>query len=182
MGLASLNPSSSTVAASPPSASKSQASFYLNTPSTLSAETNRVVSAQHPQVVNTVRSQGEPRLIFETSDSRRGLDDWELEDFVLVATIEGSLYALDRHSGATKWVLEGGGPAVQAVGKSHYDPDPLNSTNGSWKTTERQPRWIVQPVEGGQLFVFDSEFGVLVVPFPSDLTELGIADDNQAIG
>jgi serine/threonine-protein kinase/endoribonuclease IRE1 len=161
MGLASLNPS--TTAAASPAVPKSQPSFYLNKPSTLSAETNKAI-AQHPQVVNTVRSSAEPRLIFDASDSRRGLDDWELEDFVLVATIEGSLYALDRQSGATKWVLEGGGPAVEAVGKSHSDPEPVNSTKGSWKNTEQQPRWIVQPVEGGQLFLFDSEFGVLVLP------------------
>jgi hypothetical protein len=157
MGLASMNPST----AASPTTSKSQTSFYLNRPSTLSTETNKAI-AQRPQVVNTARSPIEHRLIFDTSDSRRRLDDWELEDFVLVATIEGSLYALDRQSGATKWVLEGGGPAVQAVGKSHADPDFVNSTKGSWKNT-KPPRWIVQPVEGGQLFLFDSEFGVLVL-------------------
>jgi hypothetical protein len=161
MGLASLNPSSSTVAS--PTTSKSQTSFYLNRPSTLSTETNKAI-AQRAQVVNTTQPPAEHRLIFDTSDSRRGLDDWELEDFVLIATIEGSLYALDRQSGATKWVLEGGGPAVQAVGKSHSDPDLVNSTTGSSKDT-KQPRWIVQPVEGGQLFLFDSEFGVLVLQY-----------------
>jgi hypothetical protein len=177
MGLASLNPSAT--AAASPAVPKSQTAFYLNRPSTLSAETHKAI-AQHPQVVNTARSPAEPRLIFDASDSRRGLDDWELEDFVLVATIEGSLYALDRQSGATKWVLEGGVPAVQAVGKRHFDPEPLNSTNGSWKSTEQQPRWIVQPVEGGQLFLFDSEFGVLVLLFSPRFNCLGIAHDHQA--
>jgi hypothetical protein len=29
---------------------------------------------------------------------------------------------------------------------------------------EREPRWIVQPVDGGQLYLFDKELGVLVSP------------------
>lgn len=110
----------------------------------------------------------EHKLIFDTSDARRSLDDWELEDYVLVATIEGSLYALDRRTGATRWVLEGGGPAVRSMGNENIDTESVNTTKKAWK--EQQPRWIVQPVEGGQLFLFDPEFGVLVHPIMEMLT------------
>jgi hypothetical protein len=98
----------------------------------------------------------EHRLIFDSSDSRRPLEDWLLEDYVLVATVEGSLYALDRYSGATKWVLKGDGAAVRSVG---------NITRGSWREhgQPQSPRWIVQPAEGGQLFLFEPQFGVVVV-------------------
>lgn len=104
------------------------------------------------------RGPTENKLIFDSSDLRRGLDDWALEDYVLVATIEGNLYALDRYSGATKWILEGDGAAVRATG-TKYDG---NTTEDTWTNNDTQPRWIVQPVEGGQLFLFDEQFGVLV--------------------
>ena len=103
--------------------------------------------------------------MFDAYDSRRALDDWELEDYVLVATIEGSLYALDRKTGATRWKLDGNEPAVRS-GNSGGDAEVGNNTEGNWAGGEQQPRWIVQPVEGGQLFLFDPEYGVLVISSP----------------
>jgi hypothetical protein len=159
MGMAALHPSPSSATARPnPKVSSSKSrSFYINKPS---GEPNKAVAAPRPTLIHQQRSQSEHKLIFDVSDSRRALDDWELEDYVLVATIEGSLYALDRQSGATKWVLEGGGPAVQSLAEMAGS---MNNTKGPWSNTEQQPRWIVQPVEGGQLFLFDEEFGVLVL-------------------
>lgn len=100
----------------------------------------------------------ENKLIFGGSNAKKTLDSWDLEDYVLVATVEGSLYALDRYSGAQKWVLEGHGPAVRSKGTNYNG---VNTTDHP-DSTEKQPKWIVQPVEGGQLFLFDSDFGVLV--------------------
>ena len=172
MGLAAIQSSSSstTAAARPPppppplnpssiADSQTTRTFYSNNPTIV---TNGAIAAGRPQVIQAPRPAVEHRLIFDTTDARGTLDDWELEDYVLVATIEGSLYALDRQSGATKWVLEGGEPAVRSMGNNPVDPDLANTTQGSWKTKEQQPRWIVQPVEGGQLFLFEPEFGVLV--------------------
>src|SRR5271170_5624979 len=162
MGLAAIQPSPSSAAAvsSPPQQTpiKPQQQFYINKPS---SNNNADIAPSRQQQIAS-RGGGEHKLIFDTSDSRRALDDWELEDYVLVATIEGNLYALDRYSGATKWVLEGKEPAVRSVGNKHSS-DAVNTTKEPWKDTEeQQPRWIVQPVEGGQLFLFDLEFGVLV--------------------
>lgn len=84
---------------------------------------------------------------------------------MLVATIEGDLFALDRYSGATKWVLDGNGAAVQSRHLKNEAAEPSNSSNAHTEPIvdkDQQPRWIVQPVEGGQLFLFDEEFGVLV--------------------
>jgi hypothetical protein len=159
MGLAAIQPSPSSAAAISHATPNTQSTFYINKPSINNADV--APRQQHPQQI-TARASGEHKLIFDASDSRRALDDWELEDYVLVATIEGSLHALDRYSGATKWVLDGKEPAVRSVGNKHLS-DPVNTTKESWKDTEeQQPRWIVQPVEGGQLFLFDPEFGVLV--------------------
>ena len=159
MGLAAIQPSLSSAAAISHATPKTQSTFYINKPSINNAEV--APRQQEPQQI-TPRASGEHKLIFDTSDSRRALDDWELEDYVLVATIEGNLYALDRYSGATKWVLEGKEPAVRSVGNKYFS-DAVNTTKEPWKDAEEQkPIWIVQPVEGGQLFLFDPEFGVLV--------------------
>ena len=154
MGLVAIRPPSSSAAAIS-SNPNLPSTFYINKPST-----NNGVIAAKPQIVP--RAPVEHKLIFDASDSRRGLDDWELEDYVLVATIEGTLYALDRYSGATKWVLEGDGPAVRSARSTYFDPGSVNNTQDTWGNKEQQLKWIVQPVEGGQLFLFDPEFGVLV--------------------
>lgn len=173
MGLAAIQSSSTsaTAAAVPPPRNDpssllaqqyqpSTRTFRSNDPTVIA---NGAIAAARPQPIQqAARPAVEHRLIFDTSDTRGTLDDWELEDYVLVATIEGSLYALDRQSGATKWVLEGGEPAVRSVVNTPVDPDLVNTTQGSWKNKEQQPRWIVQPVEGGQLFLFEPDFGVLV--------------------
>ena len=144
-----------------------QNTFYINKPAN-SANREVIARGGSPAQPAPPRLQAERRLVFDTSDSRTGLDDWVLEDYVLVATIEGNLYALDRYSGATRWVLDGQGAAVQAVG-TRYSSDPVNTTNEH----SSSPRWIVQPVEGGQLFLFDQEFGVVVrSPLPHALSIL----------
>lgn len=164
MGLAAIQPSPSSAAAishhsfhSYSPTTKPQLPFYINKPST---DDNGGIAPRVQQQVP--RAPAEHKLIFDTSDSRRALDDWELEDYVLVATIEGRLFALDRYSGATKWVLEGDGAAVRSVGNKYFS-EPMNKTRAPLiSTEEQQPKWIVQPVEGGQLFLFDSESGVIV--------------------
>lgn len=100
---------------------------------------------------------------------------------MLVATIEGDLFALDRYSGATKWVLDGNGAAVQSRYLQNEAPEPTNSSNAQpdpIAEKDQQPRWIVQPVEGGQLFLFDEEFGVLVTQPSNTYNDVGTSIDN----
>ena len=155
----------STAASASPSSVKQPLTFYVNKPSASISESDRAIATNVRTGRGAAGAQSERKLVFDAYDSRRALHDWELEDYVLVATIEGSLYALDRQTGATKWKLEGNEPAVRTVGNSRGDPDLSNNTEGSWTGGEQQPKWIVQPVEGGQLFLFDPEFGVLVMGF-----------------
>ena len=162
IGLAAIHPSPSSAAALSYSPSpKPQSTFYINKRSSGSDEGDIAPKLRQPERV-VPRSSAVHKLVFDTSDSRRAVDDWDLEDYVLVATIEGNLYALDRYSGATRWVVDGNGAAVQSVGNKYFS-EPLNETKEPWMNPEeQQPKWIVQPVEGGQLFLFDPEFGVLV--------------------
>jgi len=148
---------------------KQPLTFYVNKPPASAPDSNRAIQTSVQSPRNAPGPQSERKLVFDAYDSRRALDDWDLEDYVLVATIEGSLYALDRQTGATKWKLEGNEPAVRTVGNSRGNPELVNNTEGSWAGSQ-QPRWIVQPVEGGQLFLFDPEFGVLVLIFWVPLT------------
>ena len=46
----------------------------------------------------------------------RSLRDWEVEDFVLLATIDGTIHARDRRTGAARWALEvPGSPTVESI-------------------------------------------------------------------
>jgi serine/threonine-protein kinase/endoribonuclease IRE1 len=99
------------------------------------------------------------QLYVESTDSRTRLENWVLEDYVLVSTVEGELYSLDRHSGDVRWGLSGGEAVVDAVQLEEVG----NATNET--LAGREPRWIVQPVDGGQLYLFDKDLGVLVRPF-----------------
>jgi hypothetical protein len=178
LGLGALHSSTAAASASASSA-KQPLTFYVNKPSALLPESERAI-ATNIRTGRNVGARSERKLVFDAYDSRRALDDWELEDYVLVATIEGSLYALDRQTGATKWKLEGNEPAVRTVGNSRGDPDLANHTEGgSWTGGEQQPRWIVQPVEGGQLFLFDAEYGVLVIDLLKTTLTAGTSIDYQ---
>jgi len=175
MGLAAIQPSPSTAAAvsSPPKPeqthdSELQQQFYINKPEPVSNSIEPVPPPPAPPA--QILAKSERKLVFDSSDSRRPLDDWELEDYVLVATVEGDLYALDRFSGATKWVLDGNGPAVRSVA-SKFEVNTTTKEILVSGADQQQPRWMVQPIEGGQLFLYESEFGVVVI-HPSRMTLL----------
>jgi hypothetical protein len=138
--------------------------------STLSIHTSTAVSlprAPTPQNHFYVSKSAHPgrdhhpagrQLYVESTDSRTRLENWVLEDYVLVSTVEGELYSLDRHSGEIRWGLSGGEAVVDAV-------QPENGGYAMNETlTGREPRWIVQPVDGGRLYLFDKDLGVLVLP------------------
>lgn len=78
----------------------------------------------------------------------RSLEDWEVEDFVLLATIDGKLNARDRKTGKDKWTLE----VDPMVVTEHH------RRNHSEKDEDYHPvddyLWIVEPRDDGPLYVF----------------------------
>ncbi|KAG9516018.1 kinase-like protein, partial [Aureobasidium melanogenum] len=79
----------------------------------------------------------------------RSLQDWQVEDIILLATVDGKLHARDRRTGAPRWEIEADKPMIETV--YHYnDSDP-----------EAQPEtsliWIVEPSQDGSLYVYSSE-------------------------
>lgn len=78
----------------------------------------------------------------------RSLQDWEVEDFILVATIDGSLHALDRKSGKEKWIL--GNPESPMIETIHYRQ---NRPSGHNLDAEDDFMFIVEPSLDGNLYV-----------------------------
>lgn len=88
----------------------------------------------------------------------RSLEDWEVEDFVLLATVDGDLYANDRKTLKERWHLEVDQPMVET--KHHR-------TNTSILDDDYSPIdhyiWAVEPTRDGGLFLWmpDSDAGLV---------------------
>ncbi|KAL6709670.1 bifunctional endoribonuclease/protein kinase ire1 [Coniothyrium glycines] len=89
--------------------------------------------------------------------SARSLQDWQVEDFVLLATIDGHLHARDRYNGEHIWELAGK-PMLETI---------HNVSHGKTAPLDQDHIWIVEPREDGALYVLRSG------PYPS-LQSLGI--------
>lgn len=79
----------------------------------------------------------------------RSLQDWEVEDFVLLATVDGSIHARDRKTGAPKWRLEVDRPMVETT--YHV---PKNSLLDASKP-EYEFLWIVEPSRDGDIYIYN---------------------------
>lgn len=79
----------------------------------------------------------------------RSLEDWEVEDFVLLATVDGDLYASDRKTGKERWHLEVDQPMVETT---HH------RANNSILDDDYSPIdhyiWAVEPNRDGGLYVW----------------------------
>ena len=74
--------------------------------------------------------------------SARSLQDWEVEDFVLLATVDGRIHARDRYTGEEIWELTG-----QPMLETSY-----NDSKGSNRLQDQPFVWIVEPKEDGALY------------------------------
>lgn len=79
----------------------------------------------------------------------RSLEDWEVEDFVLLATVDGKLYARDRKTGKERWTLEVDQPMVETT---------YHKRNRSMLEEDSRPvddyLWIVEPSRDGSIYVY----------------------------
>ncbi|KAF7553342.1 hypothetical protein G7Z17_g3724 [Cylindrodendrum hubeiense] len=88
----------------------------------------------------------------------RSLEDWEVEDFVLMATVDGDLYANDRRTGKERWHLEVDQPMVET---NHH------RSNHSILDEDYSPIdhyiWAVEPNRDGGIYVWipDSNAGLV---------------------
>ncbi|KAH6675243.1 serine/threonine-protein kinase/endoribonuclease IRE1 [Plectosphaerella plurivora] len=84
-----------------------------------------------------------------TPPRARSLEEWEVEDFILLATVDGDLYASDRKTGAQLWHLEVDQPMVETVhhrlNTSGLDDDHLAVDHYIW---------AVEPSQDGTLYIW----------------------------
>ncbi|OQD83702.1 hypothetical protein PENANT_c015G04930 [Penicillium antarcticum] len=79
----------------------------------------------------------------------RSLQDWEVEDFVLLATVDGTIHARDRKTGTARWALEvPSSPVVESI----YH----RANRSDFDDTEPEDDflWIVEPSQDGSLFIY----------------------------
>lgn len=79
----------------------------------------------------------------------RSLQDWQVEDIILLATVDGKLHARDRRTGAPRWEIEADKPMIETL-YHHNDSDPDAQPDTSLI-------WIVEPSQDGSLYVYSSE-------------------------
>lgn len=100
----------------------------------------RAVATRGPNVLGS-RKATTPQSHGSLAQSERSLSDWEVENIVLLATVDGSLYSNDRSSGQQLWSFHSEVPMVQTI--YHQEQD----ENNQW-------RWIVEPNQDGSLYTF----------------------------
>ncbi|KAI0871991.1 hypothetical protein GGS24DRAFT_491806 [Hypoxylon argillaceum] len=85
--------------------------------------------------------------------SARSLENWEVEDYILLATVDGHLYAADRESGDERWHLQVEQPVVETI---HYRPN--TSSPDDRHSRDRHPLddyvWAIEPTNNGVVYVW----------------------------
>ena len=79
----------------------------------------------------------------------RSLQDWEVEDFVLLATVDGTIHARDRLSGTARWALEV--PSSPVVESTYH-----RANRSSFDSTQPEDDfiWIVEPSQHGSIYIY----------------------------
>jgi serine/threonine-protein kinase/endoribonuclease IRE1 len=79
----------------------------------------------------------------------RSLEDWEVEDFVLLATVDGDLYATDRKTGQERWRVSVDQPMVET---NHFRAN-VSSTDEDYSVVDHYI-WLVEPNHDGGLYLW----------------------------
>jgi serine/threonine-protein kinase/endoribonuclease IRE1 len=85
----------------------------------------------------------------------RSLQDWQVEDIILLATVDGSIHARDRTNFAPRWQLESDQPMVETL----YHRMANKSVDKDGSDLE-DPLWIVEPSQDGSLYMYAPASGV----------------------
>ncbi|PKS06257.1 hypothetical protein jhhlp_007003 [Lomentospora prolificans] len=81
--------------------------------------------------------------------SARSLADWEVEDFVLLATVDGDLYASDRKTGQKRWHLEVEQPMIET---NHHRAN-TSTLDDDFHPVDHYI-WAVEPSRDGSLYIW----------------------------
>ena len=108
----------------------------------------RVPPAQSAGTTSGLSSQQRPR----------SLQDWEVEDIVLLATVDGSVYAKERKTGKHLWEFNMNRPMVETT----YHKKNASGQEKGQQTSSNDFYWIVEPSQDGALYGYTpgSPFGM----------------------
>lgn len=120
-----------------------KASAVASNPQALAGDNDRAVRAVQP-----ARDSGKPAGLASPLHAR-SLQDWEVEDFVLLATVDGSIHARDRKTGAARWQLEVDKPMVETI----YHNQNKSELDGY--KPEYDFLWIVEPSRDGDIYIYN---------------------------
>lgn len=104
--------------------------------------------ARHEHAVRAPPARPSGKSSLSKPLDARSLQDWEVEDFVLLATVDGTIHARDRKTGAPRWALEVDRPMVETT---YHRP------NKSAIDERDYLLWIVEPTKDGSLYVYRSD-------------------------
>ncbi|KAI1361446.1 hypothetical protein F5Y08DRAFT_17431 [Xylaria arbuscula] len=106
-----------------------------------------------------VRAPNSPRPISSilarspSLQSARNLENWEVEDYILLATVDGHLYSVDRESGDERWHLQVEQPVVETI---HYRPNtssPRDKHDDDYHPLDDYV-WAIEPTHDGAIYVW----------------------------
>lgn len=100
-------------------------------------------SAVRAPLVQSAESSGLSAL-----PSARLLQDWEVENIILLATIDGAIHARDRKTGNERWSL--GIPNSPMIETIHHK---LNRSDAEGAQHEEDYMFIVEPSKDGNLYI-----------------------------
>ncbi|KAL8731524.1 MAG: hypothetical protein Q9166_003370 [cf. Caloplaca sp. 2 TL-2023] len=107
-------------------------------------------AGHHPAVRAAPPARGSgPSAGISSPHIARSLQDWEVEDFILLATVDGSIHARDRKTGKARWELHVDNPMVETI----YHPQ--NESLLDPTRPEHNLLWIVEPSQDGDIYYFN---------------------------
>ncbi|KAK9244002.1 hypothetical protein V1506DRAFT_542850 [Lipomyces tetrasporus] len=112
-------------------------------------EENVVRSQAQQSSISTIGSGSGHKPSVGLSQQRQ-LDDWKLADFLLIATVDGSLYACERDTGMERWNLRSEKSVVRVTPKEQ---------NGA-----HDDMFLVEPLGDGALYYFTLDHGPQKLP------------------
>lgn len=100
-------------------------------------------------------SVGAPLSVRKTGLSQqiaRSLNDWEVEDYVLLATVDGDLYATDRTTGNERWHYKADQPMVETT----FFRSNRSELDEEYDETD-QFKWVIEPTKDGELYIWKTD-------------------------
>ncbi|KAI0136186.1 unfolded protein response sensor protein [Xylariales sp. AK1849] len=116
-----------------------------------------VRAAKTPRQLSSILGGGG----LSSPQSARSLGNWEVEDYVLLATVDGNLYAVSKESGDERWRLQVEQPTVETI---HHRPNISQLDNYEHHDFDDYI-WAVEPTHNGPVYVWRAGSGLTSIGY-----------------